>query len=101
MAVLFFTFGGAGYKTVCFLYFTVIMIWTYVYIAAGFLTDRSYICLTSCSKIFHLHGDVTTASEEMQKLGLYLAFLAFKQGRIYIYITTSAVTQRADFSVLS
>jgi hypothetical protein len=39
---------------------------------------------TSCSRIFHLCGDVTIASEELQNLGLCSALRAFEQGGIFI-----------------
>jgi hypothetical protein len=39
---------------------------------------------TSCSRIFHLYGDVTTAGEGLQNLGLCSALRAFEQGGIFI-----------------
>jgi hypothetical protein len=39
---------------------------------------------TSCSRIFHLYGDVTIACEELQNLGLCSALKAFEQGGIFI-----------------
>jgi hypothetical protein len=38
---------------------------------------------TSRSRIFHLYGDVTIASEGLQNLGLCSALRAFEQGGIY------------------
>jgi hypothetical protein len=43
------------------------------------------ICgFTSCSKFFHLYGDVTVAGEGLQNLGLCSALMAFEQGGIFI-----------------
>jgi hypothetical protein len=39
---------------------------------------------TSRSRIFHLYGDVTIASEGLQNLGLCSALRAFEQGGIFI-----------------
>jgi hypothetical protein len=39
---------------------------------------------TSCSRIFHLYGDVTIAGEGLQNLGLCSALSAFEQGGIFI-----------------
>jgi hypothetical protein len=39
---------------------------------------------TSRLRIFHLYGDVTTAGEGLQNLGLYSALRAFEQGGIFI-----------------
>jgi hypothetical protein len=39
---------------------------------------------TSCSRIFHLYGDVTMAGEGLQNLGLCSALRAFEQGGISI-----------------
>jgi hypothetical protein len=39
---------------------------------------------TSCSRIFHLYGDVTIAGEGLQNLGLCSALRAFEQGGIFI-----------------
>jgi hypothetical protein len=39
---------------------------------------------TSRSRIFHLYGDVTIASEGQQNLGLCSALRAFEQGGIFI-----------------
>jgi hypothetical protein len=39
---------------------------------------------TSCSRIFHLYGDVTIAGEGLQNLGLCSAPRAFTQGGIFI-----------------
>jgi hypothetical protein len=36
------------------------------------------------SRIFHLYGDVTIASEGLQNLGLFSALRAFDQGGIFI-----------------
>jgi hypothetical protein len=41
-------------------------------------------CFTSHSRIFHLHGDVTTNSEGLQNLGICLVLRAFEQGGIFI-----------------
>jgi hypothetical protein len=41
-------------------------------------------CFTSRSRIFHLHGEVTIAGEELQNLGLCSALRAFEQGGIFI-----------------
>jgi hypothetical protein len=41
-------------------------------------------CLTSRSRIFHIHGDVTITGEGLQNLGLCLALRAFEQGGIFI-----------------
>jgi hypothetical protein len=35
-------------------------------------------------RIFHFHGDVTIAGEELQNLGLCLTLRAFEQGGIFI-----------------
>jgi hypothetical protein len=37
-------------------------------------------CFTSCSRIFHLHVDVTIADEGLQNLSLCSALRAFEQG---------------------
>jgi hypothetical protein len=39
---------------------------------------------TSCSRIFHLYGDVTIAGEGLQNLGLCSALRAFEQEGIFI-----------------
>jgi hypothetical protein len=39
---------------------------------------------TSRSRNFHLYGDVTTAGEGLQNLGLCSALRAFEQGGIFI-----------------
>jgi hypothetical protein len=39
---------------------------------------------TSRSRIFHLYGDVTIASEGLQNLGLCSALRALEQGGIFI-----------------
>ena len=39
---------------------------------------------TSRSRIFHLYGDVATAGEGLQNLGLCSALRAFEQGGIFI-----------------
>lgn len=49
------------------------MIWIYGYTKVGFLTDILYIVLHPVQKKNHLYGDVTTASEEMQKLDVMLS----------------------------
>ena len=41
-------------------------------------------CFTSCSRIFHLYGDVTFTGEGLQNLGLCLALKAFQQVGIFI-----------------
>jgi hypothetical protein len=41
-------------------------------------------CFMSCSRIFHLYGDVTIAGEGLQNLGLCSALKAFEQGGIFI-----------------
>jgi hypothetical protein len=38
----------------------------------------------SCSRIFHLYGDVTITGEGLQNLGLCSALRAFEQGGIFI-----------------
>jgi hypothetical protein len=38
----------------------------------------------SCSRIFHLYGDVTIADEGLQILGQCSALRAFEQGGIFI-----------------
>jgi hypothetical protein len=49
------------------------------------LIDWLIICgFTSCSRIFHLYGDVTIAGEGLQNLGLCSALRAFEQGGIFI-----------------
>jgi hypothetical protein len=52
---------------------------------------------TSRSRIFHLYGDVTTAGEGLQNLGLCSSLKAFEQGGIF-YRATPAVTRDLDFS---
>jgi hypothetical protein len=42
------------------------------------------IDFTSRSRIFHLYGDVTIASEGLQNLGLCSALRVFEQGGIFI-----------------
>jgi hypothetical protein len=37
-----------------------------------------------CSRIFHLHGDVTITGEGLQNLDLCSALRAFEQGGIFI-----------------
>jgi hypothetical protein len=61
-----------------------------------FLTNRYFYCVvlslfvcfvygfTSRSRILHLYGDVTTAGEGLQNLGLCSALRAFEQGGIFI-----------------
>jgi hypothetical protein len=39
---------------------------------------------TSCSRIFHLYGDVTITGERLQNLGLCSVLKAFEQGGIFI-----------------
>jgi hypothetical protein len=39
---------------------------------------------TSCSRIFHLYGDVTIAGEGLKNLDLCTALRAFEQGGIFI-----------------
>jgi hypothetical protein len=39
---------------------------------------------TSSSRIFHLYGDITTAGEGLQNLGLSSALTAFEQEGIFI-----------------
>jgi hypothetical protein len=51
-------------------------------------------CFTSCSRIFHLYGDVTITGEELQILGVCSALVAFEQGEILI------VTRGLNFSGL-
>jgi hypothetical protein len=41
-------------------------------------------CFTSCSRIFHLRGDVTINGEGLQNLGLCSALMALEQGGIFI-----------------
>jgi hypothetical protein len=41
---------------------------------------------TSRSRIFHLYGDVTTAGEGLQNLGLCSALTVFEQGGIFIVL---------------
>ena len=41
-------------------------------------------CFTSCSRIFHSYGDITTAGEGLQNLGLCSVLRAFEQGGIFI-----------------
>jgi hypothetical protein len=41
-------------------------------------------CFTSLSRIFHLYGDVTIASEGLQNLDLCSVLRAFEQGGIFI-----------------
>jgi hypothetical protein len=49
------------------------------------LNDRLIIYdFTSRSRIFHLHGDITTGGKELQNLGLCSALWAFEQGGIFI-----------------
>jgi hypothetical protein len=43
-----------------------------------------YLCFTSCSRIFHLYGDVTIAGEVLQNLSLCSALRAFEQGGVFI-----------------
>jgi hypothetical protein len=45
-------------------------------------------CFTSCSRIFHLHGDVIIAGEGLQNLGQIMlsADRAFEQGGIFIML---------------
>jgi hypothetical protein len=38
----------------------------------------------SRSRMFHLYGDVTTAGEGLQNLGLCSALMVFEQGGIFI-----------------
>jgi hypothetical protein len=38
----------------------------------------------SCTKIFHLYGDVTIDGEGLQNLGLCSALRAFEQGGIFV-----------------
>jgi hypothetical protein len=44
----------------------------------------SLIDFMSCSRLFHLYGDVTIACEGLQNLGLCSALRAFEQGGIFI-----------------
>jgi hypothetical protein len=46
--------------------------------------DLRLIGFTSCSRIFHLYGDVAIAGEGLQNLGLCSALRAFEQGGIFI-----------------
>ena len=39
---------------------------------------------TSCSRIFHLYGDVTITGEGLQNLGLCSALRTFEQGGIFL-----------------
>jgi hypothetical protein len=41
-------------------------------------------CFTSCSRIFHLYGDVTITGDRLQNLGLCSALWAFEQAGIFI-----------------
>jgi hypothetical protein len=48
------------------------------------IDDVDNKCFTSCSRIFHLCGDVNIAGEGLQNLGLCSALKAFEQGGIFI-----------------
>jgi hypothetical protein len=48
------------------------------------LIDLIIYCFTSRSRIFHLYGDITIASEGLQNLGLCSALRTFEQGGIFI-----------------
>jgi hypothetical protein len=54
-------------------------------------------CFTSRSRICHRYGNVITASEGLQNLGLCSALRTFEQGGI-LYHATPAVTQGNGFS---
>jgi hypothetical protein len=43
-----------------------------------------YLFFTSCSRMFHLHGDVTNAGEGLQNLGLCSALRAFEHWGTFI-----------------
>jgi hypothetical protein len=43
-----------------------------------------YLLFTSCSRIFHLYGEVTITGEGLQNLDLCSALRAFEQGGIFI-----------------
>jgi hypothetical protein len=41
-------------------------------------------CFTSCSRVFHIYGDVTITGEGLQNLSLCSALRAFEQGEMFI-----------------
>jgi hypothetical protein len=43
-----------------------------------------YLLLMSCSRIFHLYGDVNITGDGLQSLGVCSALRAFEQGGIFI-----------------
>jgi hypothetical protein len=58
-----------------------------------------FTVLRPTREFIHLYGDVTIASEGLQKLGLCSAFRTFEQGGIFIVLHLLAVT-RPRFSGL-
>jgi hypothetical protein len=55
-----------------YIYMSVLVDWLIIY------------CFTSCSRIFHLYGDVIIADEGLQNLGLCSALSAFEHGGFVI-----------------
>jgi hypothetical protein len=50
----------------------------------GFLKRLIIYGFTSRSRLFHLYGDVTTAGEGLQNLGLCSMLMALEHGGIFI-----------------